>query len=231
LKPFSLFFSVFLFLVPAGIPAAAIEDRLEASWRVQRRWAAISANGSFVYDFSLKTWNAAGRLKEDFTRSARVINRGEEHRTEILSATKDGRDDTAGAKAEEEKRARTPESKPKNEFPSPFDPQFRDRYQFLEEPAENDLAVISFQPRTPFEGALAGRAYYDAEGRFRRVDFTLATRPRFTRRLDFTIKIGAEGLPERVESSGEVSLVVWKRRFESTLALKDIQAGGLEEAR
>ena len=206
-------------------------ERLDAGWRVQRQWAAITANGSFVYDFSLTTWNASGEVKESLTRSTRVVNRGEEHRTEVLSATKDGRDDTADARAEEEKRARAPESKKKNDFPSPFDPQFRDRYQFLGEPAESDLAVISFHPRKSFDGALAGRAFYDEEGRLRRVNFTLAKRPRFTRRLDFTIRIGADGLPERVESSGDVSLIVWERRFESTLALREIQAGSASEAR
>ena len=63
------------------------------------------------------------------------------------------------------------------------------------------------------------------------MNFTLAKRPRFTRRLDFTIRIGADGLPERVESSGDVSLIVWERRFESTLALREIQAGSASEAR
>jgi hypothetical protein len=195
---------------------------------VQRRWTAITGNGSFVYAFSVKTFNSAGKLKESFTRDARVFNRGDEHRTEILSATKDGKDVTAEARAEEEKRSGEGPPKRPDDLPSPFDPRFRDRYEFSAGAAEDGMASLSFHPRGSFDGALAGRALFDAEGGLRRVDFTLAKRPHFTRRLDFTIIIGGDGLPERVESSGEVSLIVWKRTFESTLALRDIRAGEKE---
>ena len=208
--------------------AGWLASRIDAAWKVQRRWSAISSNGSFVYDFSLKTWNAAGKIKESLTREARVVNRGGEHRTEVLSATKDGRDVTADARAEENKRSAAPPTKKGNDFPSPFDPQFRDRYRFGETTGPAGESILSFVPRTPFDGAIAGKAAFDAGGGLRRVDFGLAQRPRFTRRLDFAIIIGADGLPERVESTGEVSLIVWKRRFESTLALRDIRAGGKE---
>ena len=167
-------------------------------------------------------------MKESFTREARVVNRGSEHRTEVLSATKDGKDITAEARAEEEKRSGEAPPKRPDDLPSPFDPRFRDRYEFAEGAAEEGAASLSFHPRAPFDGALSGRALYDLDGGLRRVDFTLAKRPRFTRRLDFTIIIGGDGLPERVESSGEVSLIVWKRKFESTLALRDIRAGEKE---
>ena len=188
---------------------------------------AVSANGSFVYDFSLKAWNGAGKLKESFTRSARVWNRGEEHRSEILSATRDGRDVTAEARADEAKENRAP-PKRKDDFPSPFDPRFRDRYAFEAEPGPDAGAVLAFRPRGSFDGALEGRATYGASGELRRVEFRLAKRPRFTKRLDFTVIIGDGGYPERVESGGEVSLVVWKRRFESTLLLRDVRAGEKE---
>lgn len=135
---------------------------------------------------------------------------------------------TAQARAEEEKRSGEAPPKRPDDLPSPFDPRFRDRYEFSSAPAEDGGASLSFHPRGSFEGALTGRALYDPEGSLRRVDFTLAKRPRFTQRLDFTIIIGGDGLPERVDSSGEVSLIVWKRRFESTLALRDIRAGEKE---
>jgi len=219
--------SVFAADLPSA-PSASLAERLDAGWRVQRRWSAISSNGSFVYDFSLKTWNAAGKVKESLTREARVVNRGGEHRTEVLSATKDGRDVTADARAEESKRSAAPPPKKANDFPSPFDPQFRDRYRFAETMGAAGEPILSFEPRRPFDGAIAGRAAFDGGGALRRVDFGLAQRPRFTKRLEFAIMIGADGLPERVESTGEVSLIVWRRRFESTLALREIHAGGKE---
>ena len=212
-------------------PASDLAARIDAGWQVQRRWAAVTANGSFVYDFDLKTWNGAGKLKESFTRSARVVNRGEMHRTEVLSATRDGRDETAQARAEEDKRTPDDRSRRKDDFPSPFDPRFRDRYAFVPEAAPDGGEVLAFQPRAPFDGAVQGRARYDDSGALRRVDFTLAKRPRFTRRLDFTIIIGADGYPERVDSSGDISLVVWKRRFESALVVRDVHPGGEKEAR
>jgi len=188
----------------------------------------VTANGSFLYDFGVKTWNGAGKLKESFTRSARVVNRGETHRTEILSATRDGRDDTASARAEEEKQASAPRSRRKEDLPSPFDPRFRDRYVLTPEPGPGGGGALAFRPPAPFEPALQGRALYDPEGRMRRVEFTLARRPHFTRRLDFTVTIGLDGYPERVDSSGEVSLVIWKRTFESTLVLRDVRTGEKE---
>ena len=193
---------------------------------MQRRWTALSANGSFVYDFSLNAWNGAGTLKESFTRSARVFNRGEEHRSEILSATKDGRDVTAEARAEEEKRLPA-KSKDRDDFPSPFDPRFRDRYAFTAKEGAGGVE-LAFQPIGAFDGALEGSASYDSGGALRRVEFRLAKRPRFTKRLEFTIIIGDTGYPERIESGGEISLVVWKRRFESTLVLRDVRAGETE---
>ena len=215
--------------VPAaeGAPAPSPPSLLDAGWAVQRRWAAVSANGSFVYDFSLKAWNGSGALKESFTRSARVWNRGDEHRSEILSATRDGRDVTEEARADEAKEKRAP-PKRKDDFPSPFDPRFRDRYAFDTAPAPGAGAILSFRPIGAFDGALEGSAAFDAAGALRRVDFRLAKRPRFTKRLDFTIIIGDGGLPERVDSGGEVSLVIWKRRFESTLLLRDVRAGETE---
>jgi hypothetical protein len=207
---------------PSSIPA-----RIEAGWQVQRRWAAVSANGSFVYDFSLKAWNGAGKLKESFTRVARVSNRGEQHRAEILSATRDGRDVTEEARAEEGKSER-PNRKGKDDFPSPFDPAYRDRYAFSEEAAPEGGTVLTFHPREAFDGAVEGRAEFDAAGAVRRVDFAPAKKPSFTRQLAFTIIIGGNGYPERVEASGEVSLVVWKRKFESTLLLRDVRAGDQE---
>ena len=218
--------------VAADLPADSLSRPalLDAGWGVQRRWAAVSANGSFVYEFALKTWNGAGKLKESVTRSARVVNRGETHRTEILSATKDGRDVTAQSRADEETgRRATAKSKPKDDFPSPFDPRFRDRYAFSEAPAPDGGVDLAFRPRSEFEGALEGRARFDAAGALRRVNFNLAKRPRFTKRLDFTIIIGADGYPERVESGGEVSLIIWKRKFESTLLLRDVRAGEKEK--
>ncbi|HET9795030.1 MAG TPA: hypothetical protein VFS34_11255 [Thermoanaerobaculia bacterium] len=216
-------------LVSLALPlrAAEIPALVDSGWQTQRRWSAVTANGSFVYDFALNAWNGAGKLKESFTRSVRVSNRGEEHRSEVLSATRDGRDVTAEARAEELKPGRA-RPKAKDDFPSPFDPRFRDRYAFSEETAANGDPVLTFRPRAPFDGAIEGTAQYDAAGSVRRVHFTLAKRPRFTRRLDFTIEIGADGYPARVESDGEVSLVVWKRRFESTLHLRDVRAGEKE---
>lgn len=217
---------------PAAVPradVAAIASLSDAAWRIQKRWEAIGAAGSFVYDFSLHTWNSAGRLKESITRVGRVINRGGEHRTEILSATKDGRDVTAEARADEEKREHAPPPKrSSDDFPSPFDPRYRERYRFAAEPGADGGTAVTFSPRVLFDSALSGRALFDAAGTLRRVDFTLAKRPRFTRRLDFAIMISAAGVPERVESSGEASLLVWKRRFESTIVLSDVRAGAKE---
>jgi hypothetical protein len=226
------FFSVAPLLVAAVPPSdsPSLAGLLDAGWQVQRRWTAVSANGSFVYEFSLQAWNGAGKLKESFTRTARVFNRGEEHRTEVLAATKDGKDVTAEARADEEKQGGRPRPKPKakDDFPSPFDPRFRDRYDFSQQVSPGGETELAFRPRGDFDGALEGNASYDATGAPRRVEFRLAKRPRFTKRLDFTIMIGENGYPERVESNGEISLVVWKRKFESTLILRDVRAGSQE---
>ena len=208
--------------------AARLPDLLDSGWQVQRRWTAVAANGSFVYDFALKAWNGAGMLKESFTRSVRVSNRGDQHRSEVLSATRDGRDVTEEARADEAKPSRPGRPKPKDDLPSPFDPRFRDRYAFREEPQPDGNVDLVFRPRSAFDGALEGRARFDAAGALHRVDFAPAKRPRFTKRLDFTIIIGADGYPERVESGGEVSLIIWKRKFESTLLLRDVRAGEKE---
>ena len=206
---------------------SSIQARIDAGWQVQRRWTAVTANGSFVYDFSLKAWNGAGKLKESLTRVARVANRGEQHRSEILSATKDGRDVTEEARAEEAK-SESPKRKGKDDFPSPFDPVYRDRYAFSEAASSDGGSILAFHPRSDFDGAIEGRAQFDAAGALRRADFTPAKKPHFTRQLGFAIIIGEDGYPERVEASGEVSLVVWKRKFESTLLLRDVRAGGQE---
>ncbi len=203
---------------------ASVQSRIDAGWQAQRRWAALSANGSFVYDFALKAWNGAGKLKESFTRVVRVSNRGEDHRSEILSATKDGRDVTEEARADEAKSPR-PKTNEKDDFPSPFDPIYRDRYAFSEEIAPGGGTVLTFHPRNEFEGAIEGTVRYDPAGAVRRADFAPAKKPRFTRQLAFTVIIGEKGYPERVEASGEISLVVWKRKFESTLLLRDVREG------
>jgi len=204
----------------------SIQARIDAGWQVQRRWTAVTANGSFVYDFTLKAWNGAGKLKESFTRVVRVSNRGEDHHSEVLSATKDGRDVTAEARSDEAK-SESPKRKGKDDFPSPFDPAYRDRYAFSEETAP-DGAVLVFRPREAFDGAIEGRAKFDAAGGLRRADFAPAKKPSFTRQLAFTIIIGPDGYPERIDASGEVSLVIWKRKFESTLLLRDVRAGDQE---
>jgi hypothetical protein len=211
--------------VPAASPS--IQARIDAGWQVQRRWTAVTANGSFVYDFTLKAWNGAGKLRESFTRVVRVFNRGEEHRSEVLSATKDGRDVTAEARSDEAKSER-PRGKGKDDFPSPFDPAYRDRYAFSEETAPDGGAVLVFGPREAFDGAIEGRAKFDAAGALRRADFAPAKKPSFTRQLAFTIIIGPDGYPERIDASGEVSLVIWRRKFESTLLLRDVRAGDQE---
>ena len=228
-----IFFAVALLSAFTGVsadlpPSSAsppLSGLLDSGWQVQRRWNAVSANGTFVYDFSLTTWNGAGKVKETLTRSARVVNRGETHRTEILSATKDGRDVTAQARADEEREQGRARPKPKDDFPSPFDPRFRNRYVFDVGSGEGPGTELRFHPGTPFDRAVEGRARYDGSGVLRDVELRLAKRPRFTRNLAFTIIIGPDGYPQRVESGGEVSLIVWKRRFASTLVLRDVRAG------
>jgi len=223
-----LLLAALLLVLAPGAFAATLDEKLDEGWRVQRRWTTLAANGSFVYAFSLKTWNGAGRLKESITREIRLSNRGTTHDWTVLSATKDGKDDTEAARAEERKRAAEPETKRKDDLPSPFDPRFRNRYVFAEAPENGGGGELSFRPGAPFENALRGRAFFDGGGGLRRVEFTLDRRPAFTKRLDFTVLIAENGYPETVDTSGEISLVVWKRKFESRLVVREIRPGGKE---
>lgn len=227
--PALLFFGPAAFAPAAASIAPASDDaalaaRIESAWRVQQRWESIAKNGSYEYAFELKTWSSAERLKEQIERSARVESRDGVSRTEILSARKDGRDDLAGAREQqreaEGKRARG-DGKSK-EFPSPFDPKYRAEYAFAAEISKDGRSALSFRPRRRLDGAIAGTAEFDGEGRPRRVAFTLAHAPIFTRNLRFTISLDVQGNPARVESGGEVSLIVWKRRFESTLVVRNV---------
>ena len=226
------FLSAFLFFAapgPAAPIAAASDDaalaaRIESTWRVQQRWESVAKNGSYEYAFELKTWSATERLKEHVERSARVESRGGVSRTEILSSRKDGRDDLASAREDqreaEGKRARG--AGKSREFPSPFDPKYRAEYAFTVEVSKEGRPAVSFRPRRRLDGAISGTAEFDGEGRPRRVAFTLAHAPIFTRNLNFAISLDEQGNPARVDSSGEVSLIVWKRRFESTLVIRNV---------
>ncbi|MGH9443440.1 MAG: hypothetical protein ACRD16_14330 [Thermoanaerobaculia bacterium] len=229
----SLIFSAVLAAVVEAVPAApagddaALASRIESAWRTQQRWEAVAKNGSFDYDFELKTWNGGNRLKEHLERSLRVVARNGVTRTEVLSSRKDGRDDLAAAREEqagrEKRRERTEGKEGKTkEFPSPFDPKYRGEYAFASAPAGPGRTSISFRPRRRLEGAIAGTAEFDPEGRVRRVVFTLAHPPIFTRNLSFTISLDAEGNPLRADSSGEISLIVWKRRFESSVVVRNV---------
>ncbi len=230
----AFFLPALLFFAPAAsAPAAArnapVSDdaalavRIESAWRVQQRWASIVKNGNYDYAFELKTWSSE-RLKEQIERSARVESRDGVSRTEILSARKDGRDDLASAREQqreaEGKRARGDGKS--REFPSPFDPKYRAEYALAAEISRDGRPAVSFRPRRRLDGAIAGTVEFDGEGRPRRVAFTLAHAPIFTRNLRFTVSLDEKGNPERVESSGEVSLIVWKRRFESTLVVRNV---------
>jgi hypothetical protein len=64
---------------------------------------------------------------------------------------------TAEARAEEEKRSGEAPPKRPDDLPSPFDPRFRDRYEFSAGAAEDGAASLSFHPRS-FDGALSGRS-------------------------------------------------------------------------
>lgn len=230
----AFFLPALLFFAPAApspaaaaTPAtddAALAARIESAWRVQQRWESVAKNGSYEYAFDLKTWSSGERLKEQIERSVRVESRDGVSRTEILSARKDGRDDLARAweqqREAEGKRARG-DGKSK-EFPSPFDPKYRAEYALAAEISRDGHPAVSFRPRRRLDGAIAGTVEFDGEGRPRRVAFTLAHAPIFTRNLLFTISLDEKGNPERVESSGEVSLIVWKRRFESTLVVRNV---------
>ena len=214
---------------PTPVPGAdaAIAARIESAWRAQQRWEGVAKNGSFEYDFELKTWSSSGRIKEHVERTTRVTARDGESRSEILAARKDGRDDLAAARAEEREndRKRGRSGGKTKEFPSPFDPKFRGEYAVGETPA----GLLTFRPRRRLDGAIEGTAEFDGGGRPRRVVFTLARPPIFTRNLSFVISIDEKGNPVRVDSGGEISLIVWKRRFESTLMVRDVVAPAEKE--
>jgi hypothetical protein len=218
------FLPVIVFSLVASAATAAtpsVGTLVEEGWRIQERWRAVTEKGSFRYDFRLRTWNGENRVKEDIERVAVVEASGGQSRSEILVARKDGHDELEKAREEEARRRRKPAEK-RESFPSPFDPKYRDRYQFAVAAGEAGPQLV-FRPLSPFEGSIAGRARFDVDGRLRRVEFTLA-KPRFyTKNLAFAILLDAEGNPARVESSGLVTLVVWKRRFESELTVTDVR--------
>jgi hypothetical protein len=205
-----------------GVRASDVGTLIDAGWKVQQRWSSLARDGGFQYEFELRTWNGDNELKESLERVVRVENHGGASHTEILLARKDGRDETQKVRAEESRESRKAGSARKDDFPSPFDPRFRDRYAFELEPPRDGQAVLSFHPVKAFDRSVAGEALYDSEGRLRRVSFALVRSPLFTRHLRFTISFDETGNPSRVDSSGEVSLVVWKRRFESDVMLRDV---------
>ncbi len=224
-------------LAALGLAAAAAAQRsedpaplVEAGWRVQRRWQALSRDGSFEYAFDLRTWSSDNELKETLERVVRVENRGGAGRSETLLARRDGKDETAKIRAEEARAQLKKKSGKKDELPSPFDPRYRDRYAFALERAGEGPAALSFRPLHPFARAIRGLGFYDAGGRLREVRFTLDRNPFFTRDLRFDILFDEEGNPSRVDSSGEVSLIVWKRRFQSEVTLRNVRLAGLRPA-
>lgn len=227
---FSVVLSALVFSVaaaPAPPSDAALAARIESAWRVQQRWEGVTRNGSYEYEFELKTWSSTDRLKEHVERTARVEASGGVSRTEILASRRDGRDDLSSARdgERESERKRGREGGKSKEFPSPFDPKYRGEYAFAAGPSNEGRALVSFQPRRRLDGAIAGTVEFDAAGNPRRVAFTLAHAPIFTRNLSFTVSLDERGNPLRVESGGEVSLIVWKRRFESTLVVRNVVPG------
>jgi hypothetical protein len=205
--------------------AARAEDfsaELEAGWKVQQRWAAVSRNGSFQYALQFRAWNSSNKLKESIERVVRVWNRDGETRLETLEARRDGVDETEKVRAEEARRPPERQEK-KEDFPSPFDPRYRGQYVFESGVGESGGEVLSFRPVGHLEHAIAGTASYDSERRLRKVRFSPASLPIFAPRLDFTITFDEVGSPTQADSTGEVSLIVWKRRFEATVAVRDVR--------
>lgn len=225
-------------LAAAGVAAAQVArgaddvgPMIEAGWKVQQRWEALSRDGGFEYDFALRAWNGSNELKETLERVVRVENHEGRGQSETLLARKDGKDETSKIREEETRaQSRGSADRKTDELPSPFDPRYRERYAFeLERPGEGP-AALAFRPIRPFEHAIRGRGIYDAAGRLREVRFELDRNPLFTRDLRFAILFDEEGNPSRVDSSGEVSLVVWKRRFESGVTLRNFHLARLAPA-
>lgn len=203
---------------------ARIAARIESAWRIQRRWGEIARRGSFEYAFDLRTWNSAHRLKESLERIVRVDSRDGVSRSEIVAARRDGHDDLEAARREQAdaERKKRGSAKNENDFPSPFDPKFRDDYAFAEPSSGESGAILAFRPLRRMDAAIVGTVEFDGVGRPRKVAFTLAHPPIFTKNLRFTILLDEAGNPSRVDSSGEVSLIIWKRTFESTLVVRDV---------
>jgi len=196
---------------------------VEAGWTVQSQWQSIQVNGSFDYAMSLTTWNSRGEVKETYLREVTVRNRDGKHVSIVRSAVRNGKDETAKARREQQ-RERSQKREEKTEpIPSPFDPEFRAKYEFRLDRGENGAAKLEFHPRERFDKALEGSAGFDTEGRLRSLHFTLARLPVFTKRLEFEIEFDERGYPEHVRSEGEVSLVVWKRRFETVVDVSGIE--------
>lgn len=228
-------------LLPAIAGAAEeLQSQIDAGWRVQQRWQDVARKGDFEYEFDLKVWNSSDRLKDSEHRFVRVTHAGPEGGALIVSSLKNGKDDTVEARRDqvrrEEREKKESKAGKKDEFPSPFDPKFRGRYRFQAEPAEGGFEVVSFSPRGDLEGAVEGKAWYDGAGRPRKVSFRLARPPIFTKNVSVVISLDAEGNPVSTESSGGISLLVWKRRFESTIFVRNVRppaagSAGREEAR
>jgi hypothetical protein len=214
---------------PSAWPAEAPGPLLDAGWAVQRQWQEIQRDGSFDYALTLTTWNSRGDVKETYERKATVRNRDGEHVSVVRSVLRNGKDETTKARREEErerKRPRAGRGDASDRIPSPFDPEFRDKYDFRTVPGRNGEQALEFHPRERFDKALEGTARFDPDGRLRRVEFTLAKLPVFTKRLSFEIDFDEQGLPAHVRTEGEVSLLVWRRRFETI-----VEVSGVEPAR
>jgi hypothetical protein len=211
-----------------------LASRIDAGWKVQQRWHDVSQKGAFEYEFDLKTWNSSNRLKESEHRLVRVTHALGDGGALIVSSQKNGQDNTARARREQARREEIERQEKKaekrDEFPSPFDPRFRDRYQFRPEPPKENFDVVSFSPRDALEGAVVGKVWYDAAGRPRKVSFGLAHPPLFTKDVSIVISLDAEGNPVRTDSSGKISILVWKRRFESTIFVRNVRPPGTEQA-
>jgi hypothetical protein len=201
--------------------------RIDAGWKVQQRWHDVAEKGGFEYEFDLKMWNSSNRLKGSEHRLVRVTHARGDGGSLIVSSQKDGKDDTVQARRDqarrEEKERKEKKAEKKDEFPSPFDPKFRDRYEFRLEARKDDLDVVSFSPREALEGAVMGKVGFDAEDRPRKVSFGLAHPPIFTKNVSVAISLDTEGNPVRTDSSGNISILIWKRRFESTIFVRNVR--------
>jgi hypothetical protein len=154
----------------AGTPAAAGEDALAALLpklaEAERARAARNADVTVDFVTVVEELDGEGKVGSRTDILERRTTRGGQPTSEVLRATRDGRDVTAEVRAQRQKEQEKRRKEGRRDNASPFVPEVQGRYRFvLKGPVEGKAGQvrIGLVPREKDAELLEGEAVVDAE--------------------------------------------------------------------